>query len=84
MDVVVYGKPGCELCSAAKDKLERMEVPFNSVNLEAHGDDWRVSGVIEAYSYYMLWDTLPVISIDGEFMKYPDAMRLLKRGARGG
>lgn len=78
MEVVVYGKPGCKLCNAAKAKLNLLQISFSFVDLMNITKRWRKNGSVEAMSWYMVWDTLPVIRVDGEYMDYPKAMRLVK------
>ena len=82
MTIEVYSKEGCAICKAAKQKLERMGLPFESrditATIEPH-DGWREDGSVEVLAAYAMIDShLPVIRIDGEFTDYPGAMRRLK------
>jgi len=79
VDIVVYGKPGCELCKAAQAKLDLMGLPYASVDLFTPVEGWRESGVVGALSWHMIWETLPVLRVDFEYLTYPKAMRLLKK-----
>ena len=79
MDITVYGKVGCEPCEAAMIELHQMKLKHRYVDLMTPVEDWRENGVVEAMSWYMLWETLPVIRIDQEYMTYPEAMRFLKK-----
>jgi glutaredoxin len=80
--VKVYGKPGCGLCEAAKDKLKKMGLKYEALNLsdftELH-DGWREDNSCEVLAAYMLLDKLPVVEINGQYMDYPSAMRQLKK-----
>lgn len=83
MEIVVYGKKDCGKCEAAKDKLNRMGLPYMSRELEKYTtlhDGWRSDGSVRilAESVY-LGETLPILSIDGQFFDYPTSMKFLKR-----
>ena len=79
--IKVYGKPGCGLCEAAKDKLKKMGLMYEALNLsdftELH-DGWREDNSCDVLAAYMLIDKLPVVEINGQYMDYPSAMRQLK------
>jgi glutaredoxin len=81
--VKVYGKTGCGLCEAAKEKLKRMGLRYEALNLgdftELH-DGWRDDNSCEVLAAYMLLDKMPILEINGQYMDYPSAMRQLKRG----
>jgi glutaredoxin len=80
--VKVYGKPGCGLCEAAKDKLKIMGLKYEALNLsdftELH-DGWREDRSCEVLAAYMLIDKLPLVQINDQYMDYPSAMRQLKK-----
>jgi glutaredoxin len=76
--VTVYGKPGCGRCDAAKEKLERMAIPYATVDITTHPADWRDCGMVDAMATHCLTGTLPVIRIGERFMDYPEAMKELK------
>lgn len=82
--IKVYGKPGCGLCEAAKDKLKKLNLEYEALNLsdftELH-DGWRDDKSCDVLAAYMLIDKLPVVEIDGSYMDYPSAMRQLKERA---
>ena len=82
--IKVYGKPDCGLCEAAKDKLKKMGLEYEALNLgdftELH-DGWREDKSCEVLAAYMLLDKLPVVEINGQYMDYPSAMRQLKNRA---
>lgn len=78
MDIHVYGKKDCGLCEAAKEKFKRFGVLYRFHDLEVF-EDWRDSGKVGAMAEYVLMDTLPIIRIDGEYVLYPTAMKMLKR-----
>ena len=77
----VYGKPGCGLCEAAKEKLGRLGLEYQALNLadftELH-EGWRTDRSCEILAAYRLIDKMPVVEIDGDYHDYPTAMRLLK------
>lgn len=80
--LTVYGKDNCGLCEAAKDKLRKMDVPFESKNIEdhtEHHDGWREDHSCEILAAYMLLDTLPVIKDGSDYVSYPQLMRRMKR-----
>jgi len=85
MQVVnVYGKldGSCSLCESAKDKLKRLGVPFQSFELEdavAPHDGRRNDETVQVMATYSDIATYPVITVDGDAMSYPEAMKLLKR-----
>ncbi|MHC4914576.1 MAG: glutaredoxin domain-containing protein [Planctomycetota bacterium] len=82
--IKVYGKNGCGLCEAAKDKLQKMGVKYEALNLtdftELH-DGWRDDNSCEVLAAYMLIDKLPLVQINDRYMDYPSAMRQLKNRA---
>ena len=81
MRVNIYGKEGCELCNAAKRKLQMMEIHFGVFDITktiAHHEGWREDEAVEVTACYYDIDTLPVITVEGRAMSYPAAMKLLK------
>ena len=81
MTVRVYGKPGCGLCDAAKDKLVKMGIPFESCELAKVTDlhpGWRTDDSVAIMACYADINTMPVVTVDGDAMSYPEAMKLLK------
>ena len=82
MTVVVYGKPGCGLCEAAKRKLETLAIPYEYRDIApmlALHDGWRQNGSVDVLAAYTQAGTLPIIGINGEYVTYPEAMRRLRR-----
>jgi len=80
MPITVYGKPACGLCEAAKKKLVLMGLSYSYEDItDEYPKDWRESGIVEALSWHMIWETLPVIRIGAVFYNYPNAMKELKR-----
>ena len=84
MTIEVYGKKGCGICDAAKEKLRLLGLPFTEFDLAAKielHDGWRTDGTVAVMAGHA--DTnlgMPIILIDGEAFSYPDAMRKLRRG----
>lgn len=79
--LIVYGKKKCGLCSATKEKLDRMGIPYESRDFEAVTDfhaDWREQDSCAVLAAYMLHDTLPIIRDGRDFLTYPQLMRRLK------
>jgi glutaredoxin len=78
----VYGKVGCKLCDAAKDKLRRLGVDHQFVDLMAPPENWRETGITGAMAIYQDQPEhekkLPIIGLDGEFMTYTQAMKKMK------
>jgi hypothetical protein len=86
MNVSVYGKEGCGKCAAAKDKLSLMGVPYETYDISRFTtlhDGWREDGSVGVLTASALWDTLPLFCVNGEFMDYPAAMKLLKARKEG-
>lgn len=87
MTIEVYGKKGCGVCSAAKEKLQRMGLSYSDRDLESvtrpHAG-WRDDGSIEVLAALSLLDNrLPLIKIEGSYYDYPGAMRRLKEAGVG-
>lgn len=83
MEVIVYGLPKCGKCTAAKDKMSRMAVPYTFVDL-SNIDGWRETGeerMRDGQAEYEMRnrEELPLIMIDGRWFTYPEAMAFLKR-----
>jgi len=53
--VVLYGKPGCHLCDDARRVLERVDTPFEEIDIET--DDALHAAYLER---------IPVVTLDGE------------------
>lgn len=80
--IYLYSKPGCQLCQAAKDKLDGMQRPYIARNILAYVNDhegWREDGSVEIRAAWAYIDEkLPLLFVDGQPMTYPEAMRLLR------
>jgi len=83
MTIDVYSKEGCGICEAAKDKLNKLGLPFESHDIESTvkpHEGWRQDGSTEVLAMYAMIDNhLPVIRIDGECTDYATAMRRLNK-----
>ena len=84
--VIVFGKEGCSICEAAKQKLEKMEKKYEVKELAegmALHDEWRTDGSVEVTAFARLIETdhipLPIIQIDGRSFRYSEAMKFLKK-----
>ena len=74
----LYGKKGCGKCKSAKEKLDRLGVEWEYVDLESPGLGWRNNGTALAMAYYNQHEELPVF-IDGQWIGgYPETMKRLK------
>jgi glutaredoxin len=78
MKIVIYGKPKCPLCTAAKEKLDRLHLEYEVRDL--FSEAWREdeNGYTDAMAKHAMIDTLPVITVDGRVFSYPEAMKFLK------
>ena len=78
MNIEVYSRDGCAICTAAKDKFTKLGLPFATRDIEAAvepHDGWREDGSAEVLAMYAMIDNhLPVIRIDGECTDYANAM----------
>ena len=82
MLIRVYGKVGCGLCIAAKQKLAKLNKPYEDCELEhftKHHEGWREDGSVEVLAAYSEKKAMPLIQIDGVFYDYPGAMSKLKK-----
>jgi glutaredoxin len=68
--VVLYHARGCHLCDRARDVLDRVAAPYESVD---------ITGDPELESRYREW--LPVVEIDGEraFVYFVDEAALRRK-----
>lgn len=82
LSVQVYGKDGCKLCDAAKQKLQLMGVEFTSHDLSRyieHHEGWREDESVELLAAYSMMDgRIPLIRIGSRYHDYPGAIRCLK------
>ena len=82
MNITVYGKIDCKMCSSAKEKLLLMGHEFESKDLEssiAPTEGWRDDETVDVLAGYTLKDqAVPLIRVNGLFYTYPEAMRFLK------
>lgn len=83
----LYGKPDCEMCSKAKDKLTKMNLRFQFIDVSKwleYSDDWRdrLDETVEfhaAYAFYYPMP-LPLFRFDnGEYLGYADGLAAAKR-----
>jgi len=83
MTIEVYSKEGCGICTAAKNKLRKLGLPFDSRDIglavQPH-EGWRQDGSADVLAMYAMIDNhLPIIRIDGECVDYATAMRRLNK-----
>jgi len=84
MEITIYGKRGCSLCRKAKEKLERLNLPYVFKDLDAPDIDWRQNGYRCAMAEYCIYDTLPIICVDGGYFEYAPAMKRVKQVLKKG
>lgn len=78
--IKVYGKPGCVMCDKAKDKLARLGLAFEFVDVSGIQDSWRETDGVE-FLTEKTWreddgkPELPLLLIDGKWHNYPEAMK---------
>jgi len=77
IEICIYGKPNCQFCDNAKDKLDLMGMPFTFYNLDSI-EEWKGRGKPAAMAEYALTDKLPIIKIEGRHYTYTKAMKVLK------
>ena len=80
--IEIFGKENCGICDAAKDKMERMKIPYGFHNVdeftEVH-EGWREDGSVDRVALLSLNNvTIPTIVIEGKPYTYTEAMKLLK------
>ena len=82
MKVVIYGKKGCKLCEACKEKMHIMQVPYDFVDLMDPVGNWRDTKATDARASFEMMDPddqlLPIVEVNGEFMFYEKSMKTIK------
>jgi len=81
--IVLFGKKGCKLCDAAKEKLEMLGAPYRLVDLQECAksiipEDWREINLAGAQACYEITETLPWLNVNGKIVSYPEAMKILR------
>jgi hypothetical protein len=83
MEVKLYGKPGCKLCSSAEDKLLLMEIPYEKYDINYFlmpHEGWRDDGSEDVQAMHCLINQqIPMVVINNEPYSYASAMRVLKK-----
>jgi glutaredoxin len=80
---ILFGKEGCKLCDAAKEKLDLLAVPYRVVDLQKCSkgempEDWRDINLAGAQACYEITETLPWLNLGGKIVSYPEAMKMLR------
>jgi len=82
MNIIVYGKPGCKKCDSAKEKLDKMGLPYEFKFLPAlvvWHEGWREDESVALLAESTLRDgDMPIIWINGRFYSYSEAMKDIK------
>ncbi|MCX7933845.1 MAG: glutaredoxin [Planctomycetota bacterium] len=76
--ILIFGKQGCGLCDAAKQKMDILGIDYLFVDAENLPENWRDLDIAGAMAEYQMHDRLPWIQIDGCWYDYPAAMKILK------
>lgn len=82
MQIVILGKSGCRKCEACKDKMERMQLSYEYIDLE-NLNGWRHQGAARALAAAAWADIdwtqeLPVVVVGDDAYRYAAGMRALK------
>ena len=78
MQIRVFGTETCGKCNDAKQFIKDLGLEYEAISIYHH-DGWKNDGTPEAMSWYALTGTLPIISVDGEFMRYATARKQIRR-----
>ncbi len=80
--ILLYAKQNCGLCHSAEQKLKLMNLPHEVRSLEQVSEPhegWRDDGSVEAQAASaLLGQPVPMLSVGGEWLTYPGAMKKLK------
>ena len=86
----LYGKPDCEQCDKAKDKLRRMGLRWEFIDVSnwlEYADDWR-ERLVETVHFHAAYDfyypmPLPLMRFDGgDYLGYADGLAKAKSAYR--
>lgn len=82
--VTVFTKDQCQKCDSAKEKLQRLNIPFRERSYEFHTtyhEGWRGDGSIDVLTALNFFGetSVPVIEENGVFFDYPAFMRKAKK-----
>lgn len=87
--ITIYGKPGCEMCQKAKDKLTALNLKFDFVDVSNWIDtgEWRRKGAVGFMVEKTLREDngrpeLPLVRIENRWFDYPEAMSEVRRAPR--
>ena len=73
-ELVLYSIPGCPACEEFKTKLGKLDIVYESVNMEGNDDMWKKLEDMGGSQY------VPQMSIDGDLIKeYKDVNELLSK-----
>jgi arsenate reductase-like glutaredoxin family protein len=81
--ITLYSKKNCAMCDSAKDKLRRLGLAFSFVNV-TELDNWRNDARVD-FTVEKTWredngkPELPLLSIDGKWYDYPEAMAVIRK-----
>lgn len=87
MKIIIYGKPTCKKCQKAKEKLERMGLPYTAKNLSemvAWHEGWRDDNSVAILACSTLLNgDMPIIEIQNggperKCYSYSQAIKVLK------
>ena len=83
--IVIYGREKCQLCEAAKQKLDLLGVSYEFVSLENTAECFGRrfgGGSTDAMAAYQMTETLPWLWMNGRLLSYPEAMKKLREDGR--
>jgi glutaredoxin len=79
--IIIFAKPGCGKCEAAKAKLELLELEFEVKTLADYTkfhDGWQSDGSVEVLAAWSFFNDMPLLKIDDAFYSYAGAIKKLK------
>lgn len=82
---MIFSKENCGVCQSAKDKLQRLGIEYEELDIEYFTDvheGWRDDGTVDVLACHAwLGMKIPMIMIDGSPYDYPGAIARLKNAA---
>jgi glutaredoxin len=86
--VIILGKTECGKCQACKEKMERMQIPYNYIAMDRL-NGWRRHRAAEALAACVMAGIdfqreIPVVVVDGRAYRYAKGMKVLKKERKNG
>ena len=78
MVIIIYGRPNCKKCVAAKEHINGMGLQYDYKDIDAVLEDRSDESLdlLSTLSYFN--NEYPVIRVDDEYLNYPAGMKRLK------